>query len=146
MRISDWRSGVCSSDLAEDEANRIGGKMGLERSVEIEAPAEIDIVDVGVDDRSASHLEFDRHRLVGLCGDKLLISPWDDGYVSERDRPRDPALGVLGLLEKKYMTPRSEEHTSELQSLMRISYAVFCLKKNKFNARTALPTNKNYET
>src|SRR3546814_15228158 len=80
--------------------------MGLERSVEIEAPAEIDIVDVGVDDRSASHLEFDRHRLVGLCGDKLLISPRDDGYVSERDRPRDPALGVLGLLEKKYMTPR----------------------------------------
>src|SRR3546814_18238888 len=94
MRISDWRSGVCSSDLAEDEANRIGGKMGLERSVEIEAPAEIDIVDVGVDDRSASHLEFDRHRLVGLCGDKLLISPRDDGYVSERARPRDPALGV----------------------------------------------------
>src|SRR3546814_13489415 len=75
MRISDWSSDVCSSDLhdvaieedrrilahrgehrrkpaADDEANRIGGKMGLERSVEIEAPAEIDIVDVGVDDRS----------------------------------------------------------------------------------------------
>src|SRR3546814_7826679 len=76
LRISDWSSDVCSSDLAhrgehrrkpaaDDEANRIGGKMGLERSVEIEAPAEIDIVDVGVDDRSASHLEFDRHRLVG---------------------------------------------------------------------------------
>src|SRR3546814_1284456 len=30
-----------------------------------------------------------------------------------------------------FMTTRSEEHTSELQSLMRISYAVFCLKKNK---------------
>src|SRR3546814_8907202 len=30
-------------------------------------------------------------------------------------------------------SPRSEEHTSELQSLMRISYAVFCLKKNKNN-------------
>src|SRR3546814_2308940 len=53
---------------------------------------------------------------------------------------------VLGLLGSVYMageeaswgqhyagwlTPRSEEHTSELQSLMRISYAVFCLKKNK---------------
>src|SRR3546814_6299435 len=32
---------------------------------------------------------------------------------------------------KKYIEDRSEEHTSELQSLMRISYAVFCLKKNK---------------
>src|SRR3546814_9396843 len=31
------------------------------------------------------------------------------------------------------LDPRSEEHTSELQSLMRISYAVFCLKKNKLN-------------
>src|SRR3546814_2787169 len=36
--------------------------------------------------------------------------------------------------------PRSEEHTSELQSLMRISYAVFCLKKKKKNIRTQLTT------
>src|SRR3546814_2318233 len=36
---------------------------------------------------------------------------------------------VLGLVVTMLMTPRSEEHTSELQSLMRISYAVFCLKK-----------------
>src|SRR3546814_4071487 len=35
--------------------------------------------------------------------------------------------------EQKRMTLRSEEHTSELQSLMRISYAVFCLKKHKQN-------------
>src|SRR3546814_3235709 len=35
--------------------------------------------------------------------------------------------------------PRSEEHTSELQSLMRISYAVFCLKKNNRNTHTTLP-------
>src|SRR3546814_1319362 len=34
------------------------------------------------------------------------------------------------------MPPRSEEHTSELQSLMRISYAVFCLKKNTHNIKT----------
>src|SRR3546814_10627726 len=40
---------------------------------------------------------------------------------------RVPPLGV-GM--------RSEEHTSELQSLMRISYAVFCLKKKKYNVRT----------
>src|SRR3546814_4756747 len=41
--------------------------------------------------------------------------------------------------------PRSEEHTSELQSLMRISYAVFCLKtKKKNNDRP--PTTQNYHT
>src|SRR3546814_5424641 len=36
---------------------------------------------------------------------------------------------VLGVLYESFVHPRSEEHTSELQSLMRISYAVFCFKK-----------------
>src|SRR3546814_9638786 len=36
--------------------------------------------------------------------------------------------------EREFVAVRSEEHTSELQSLMRISYAVFCLKKKKMNA------------
>src|SRR3546814_7808096 len=38
---------------------------------------------------------------------------------------------ALVALERRHAGPRSEEHTSELQSLMRISYAVFCLKKKK---------------
>src|SRR3546814_2404098 len=43
-----------------------------------------------------------------------------------------PALEILyGLTHSMVSAPRSEEHTSELQSLMRISYAVFCLKKKK---------------
>src|SRR3546814_5225517 len=53
----------------------------------------------------------------------------------------DGVLGVLGGLEVVrtlndlgIRTRRSEEHTSELQSLMRISYAVFCLKKHKYNS------------
>src|SRR3546814_1109992 len=39
--------------------------------------------------------------------------------------------------------PRSEEHTSELQSLMRISYAVFCLKKKRFNSQQRLDTTSS---
>src|SRR3546814_2124608 len=39
-------------------------------------------------------------------------------------------------IERGYATARSEEHTSELQSLMRISYAVFCLKKKKTSKQT----------
>src|SRR3546814_5170541 len=39
--------------------------------------------------------------------------------------------GALTLIEGRFSEMRSEEHTSELQSLMRISYAVFCLKKKK---------------
>src|SRR3546814_6806147 len=40
---------------------------------------------------------------------------------------------------------RSEEHTSELQSLMRISYAVFCLKKKKKTERNATATKRHYK-
>src|SRR3546814_10731038 len=42
-------------------------------------------------------------------------------------------IGTFGGPEQKALLARSEEHTSELQSLMRISYAVFCLKKKKIN-------------
>src|SRR3546814_4702803 len=48
----------------------------------------------------------------------------------ERHRP-DGRLESLGRGQEKNGCERSEEHTSELQSLMRISYAVFCLKKKK---------------
>src|SRR3546814_8142140 len=43
------------------------------------------------------------------------------------------ALDRLGSATERMREPRSEEHTSELQSLMRISYAVFCLTKTKYN-------------
>src|SRR3546814_1892808 len=48
--------------------------------------------------------------------------------------PHDRAAGEVarpGAVQRRGARPRSEEHTSELQSLMRISYAVFCLKKKK---------------
>src|SRR3546814_6044332 len=50
---------------------------------------------------------------------------------------------VAGLV----LEPRSEEHTSELQSLMRLSYAVFCLKKKKKNKqRTKSPNTENKQS
>src|SRR3546814_5790798 len=50
----------------------------------------------------------------------------------------DPLEGGFNVKEAfvEALVPRSEEHTSELQSLMRISYAVFCLKKKKHNNTT----------
>src|SRR3546814_7262157 len=51
------------------------------------------------------------------------------------------AAKTLTMLQHRSASPRSEEHTSELQSLMRISYAVFCLKKKK----TREYTNTNYD-
>src|SRR3546814_9219438 len=66
-------------------------------------------------------------------------------YASEPDHDRDEALHTfiskfsgnraVGVVVTWF--PRSEEHTSELQSLMRISYAVFCLKKKKSTNRNA---------
>src|SRR3546814_8084526 len=60
-----------------------------------------------------------------------------EAAVSDRREP--PGAGIVGLLGQRdgqvlqrcavHLAGRSEEHTSELQSLMRISYAVFCLKK-----------------
>src|SRR3546814_10710844 len=73
---------------------------------------------------------------------------WIPGYLQERAGLSLSELGVVGglpfiaavlvcmVLGRVVDRFRSEEHTSELQSLMRISYAVFCLKKKKQNTRT----------
>src|SRR3546814_5749751 len=50
---------------------------------------------------------------------------------STAPRTKPPVIGPTSITSPQRVTPRSEEHTSELQSLMRISYAVFCLKKKK---------------
>src|SRR3546814_9195851 len=57
---------------------------------------------------------------------KAKRAKWPKGSA-DADMPLDGH--VLGMIFEKNSTRRSEEHTSELQSLMRISYAVFCLKK-----------------
>src|SRR3546814_9052732 len=64
----------------------------------------------------------------------VCIGYWIDQYVSyamfrvSSPSQTDLVMGAIAIL---VMLERSEEHTSELQSLMRISYAVFCLKKKK---------------
>src|SRR3546814_2735303 len=63
--------------------------------------------------------------LVSIASDKALpIS--EDSQAGQRCQASSPITSALDL-----PSIRSEEHKSELQSLMRISYAVFCLKKNK---------------
>src|SRR3546814_4403697 len=99
MRISDWSSDVCSSDLS---GLLYGDRFGGFRNT-IPNPDNISSTD-GIPALSVV--------------DDYRFAVFTEGGLPYFDS------GAAGLL-----VARSEEHTSELQSLMRISYAVFCLKK-----------------
>src|SRR3546814_1432269 len=95
MRISDWSSDVCSSDLLGDQVQSADDAPELALKAQVAHPA----------------------------GD----------FIGQQQRP---TLGITsvgqhpcGDFDVASGIERSEEHASELQSLMRISYAVFCLKK-----------------
>src|SRR3546814_7417072 len=82
---------------------------------------------IHVRDHAAFHeLLFDK--LAGELDALLLVQ-----LARNRELHLARQLRVLAFLSPFDLVPRSEEHTSELQSLMRISYAVFCLKKKNNN-------------
>src|SRR3546814_9471250 len=119
MRISDWSSDVCSSDLAE---------LGLGDPALSEAQL--------LDAMMAHPILINRPIVVSPKGVRLcrpsedvldLLPPQRGAFVKE-DGER-----VIDEHGQRVATARSEEHTSELQSLMRISYAVFCLQKKNCN-------------
>src|SRR3546814_9582096 len=102
MRISDWSSDVCSSDLRD-------GRQG--------------------DSGESPQQWHQRCATASRCDGegKQCAQPEDNRRGVKHDGwDREPARR-----RGRDMAGRSEEHTSELQSLMRISYAVFCLKKKK---------------
>src|SRR3546814_2466018 len=119
MRISDWSSVVCSSDLKGLRLLRFGGLARDGRGC-----GSLVLV-VGADDGVSGDFLFDLDGHDAVPG--MLACVW--GVVRCRGGPGagphpnpSPASQERGF--------RSEEHTSELQSLMRISYAAFCLKNN----------------
>src|SRR3546814_9698648 len=116
MRISDWSSDVCSSDL-------FTGYVAYLKDVKIAGPLSV-WGSVGL------ATGYRRHDVlpIALIGPKLDVgqrAALRVGYAPKLGDVNDTHL-VHFALELKL--GRSEEHTSELQSLMRISYAVFCLK------------------
>src|SRR3546814_8067783 len=120
MRISDWSSDVCSSDL------EIAAAAPLEHRHARAAMADL-----------AARLDARRNLdLVGVAiGIGNLDHPAERGgrEADRRARVERGALAIEQRMPRDMDEDRSEEHTSELQSLMRISYAVFCLKKKKQN-------------
>src|SRR3546814_3418199 len=120
MRISDWSSDVCSSDLNSDGFVDPGERTTAqgERSSAFGATA------------SASG---NLSTALGQGADASAAGAVALGQGSVADQANTVSVGKAGAERRiPAPAPRSEEHTSELQSLMRISYAVFCLnKKNK---------------
>src|SRR3546814_7647464 len=82
----------------------------------------------------------DRHGLAAVEPDQRCIDQLADVHHARQrvdvDAAMLPDLGAGGGGKHRLDIDRSEEHTSELQSLMRISYAVFCLKKKKKRKHT----------
>src|SRR3546814_8432959 len=115
MRISDWSSDVCSSDLRRP-APALGRR---------------------AHHRMAQPMSASRQRLGGVR--RLRRSLAHHRFHQAHDTPyrktriMSRALTVILCAGPIVVVKRSEEHTSELQSLMRISYDVFCLKKKKKN-------------
>src|SRR3546814_8086291 len=108
MRISDWSSDVCSSDLlASRDASAYDAQLAKR-------------IAWGASPRGSIALERCARARAWLAG-RDFVTPDDVRAIA-----------------------RSEEHTSELQSLMRISYAVFCLKKKTKNTNRNLRIKQNY--
>src|SRR3546814_3884885 len=125
MRISDWSSDVCSSDLREADTNRTLYDGLLQRYKEVSAAAGITASNVSVVDEAAVPIDPSSPDLLLNLALALLAGVVIAGGAVFVREQLDDAIRAPEDIERK----RSEEHTSELQSLMRISYAVFCLKK-----------------
>src|SRR3546814_5742340 len=122
MRISDWSSDVCSSDLV---GFRLAGEADLGEDGDAEAERlgiEVGMIDVG---HPPIILQIPEDSAV----DAVQLDPPHASFSIFR---RVCAI-ILHDWERAKVAPRSEEHTSELQSLTRISYAVFCLKKKTYH-------------
>src|SRR3546814_5968999 len=128
MRISDWSSDVCSSDLYLVEA-LLRGPDPLPELQSVLANDEIEVAQA-VLERSKVLQDQDLIDVVLRRAEEHRMA------IALRN---DVSAAVAEALVEKAGPDRSEEHTSELQSLMRISYAVFCLKKKKKTKTTHEP-------
>src|SRR3546814_6494498 len=132
MRISDWISDVCSSDLF----------LSLPRRLNSWRPVYVERVNIWwtapSPQRPPSRVRMD----LSLSHAAIAFTPIEPDTPSPSRASRKMVRTVSawkGSISSRFLTlaprcsaaTRSEEHTSELQSLMHISYAVFCLKKKK---------------
>src|SRR3546814_7869242 len=139
MRISDWSSDVCSSDLSTAPQGRHGeipafaGMTNREGSGAVRLQSVLNAERVG--GKPLGRRERDRGRTDGR--QSVRVKREEAGALHEvgdrqpARKARAAAGGQAMVGPGAIIADRSEEHTADLQSLMRISYAVFCLKKKK---------------
>src|SRR3546814_8150884 len=158
MRISDWSSDVCSSDLRRSISHETRDGEALDDHYTLvtlhglsETPAEMkDIASLGDYLRMVAPVDYKSHWAPGeeikrhaenigqtIPTVPVFLGPPDEPgeelrkpYQQTIHAGSKPAtIRRINFFNGGEASGRSEEHTSELQSLMRISYAVFCLKK-----------------
>src|SRR3546814_3317821 len=119
MRISDWSSDVCSSDLQDQRSGcGLGQAEAMQHFARFQPAIDFYGLQPDIGQYGIGAAEGDDRHLAEEHTD-----PAQDMLAAENDmQPQDRA-------EPQQPESRSEEHTSELQSLMSISYDVFCLKK-----------------
>src|SRR3546814_9379388 len=125
MRISDWSSDVCSSDLVLTGA-------GISAESGVPTFRDSDGLWEGHNVEDVATPEAYEHR------PSFVQKFYDERRAFLSKVEPNAAHVALGRLSE--LIGRSEEHTSELQSLMRISYAVFCLKKKTITLKTIYNT------
>src|SRR3546814_7292909 len=118
MRISDWSSDVCSSDLAERRLARLNGRIEEITAEEARLSERTE----AVAETESANAEVEARQLAIEEARELL-----EMTEAEQTGKVDAARQAYETIEAE-QDRRSEEHTSELQSLMRNSYAVLCLQ------------------
>src|SRR3546814_8076234 len=157
MRMSDWSSDVCSSDLVEAflRWRDVDGKLKSPAAVIPVAEQHGLIGDLteiviakaldqhGIWRRTGQNFtiainvsmqvlnRYDFPEFVVAAAERAGVSPTSIVLEITESQIMDDIVKPLEVLSRLRLKGRSEEHTSELQSLMRISYAVFCLKKKQ---------------
>src|SRR3546814_8000066 len=124
MRISDWSSDVCSSDLTAQ------ARTNAERSLALNPKLADGFIALGFSDYYG-RLDYDAALTAFATAQRLR--PNDAGAMAAASYVYRRQGRIADAIRKQ--EERSEEHTSELQSLMRISYAVVCLKQQNETAQ-----------
>src|SRR3546814_9971093 len=120
MRISDWSSDVCSSDLCPIRDADLLRLASLHAAIMVQFLSE-----------SLGQLQWNpSHRTRRIKDMFFLLSHSPLSLIRDRSNPQQR---IRIFFQTYPLRERSDEHTSELQSLMRISYAVFSLKKHNNN-------------